>query len=71
MLSTVDTVVQRRDGPRWLRDHDDDDDDDSHLAAASFGCRDVSITFAYVIATDLQQSPRCVATGRLIITANL
>ena len=28
MLSTVDMVVQRRDGPRWLRDHDDDDDDD-------------------------------------------
>jgi len=28
VLSTVDMVVQRRDGPRWLRDHDDDDDDD-------------------------------------------
>ena len=26
MLSTVDMVVQRRDGPRRLRDHDDDDD---------------------------------------------
>jgi len=26
VLSTVDMVVQRRDGPRWLRDHDDDDD---------------------------------------------
>jgi len=26
-LSAVDTVVQRRDGPRWLRDYDDDDDD--------------------------------------------
>jgi len=26
-LSTVDMVVQRRDGPRRLRDHDDDDDD--------------------------------------------
>jgi len=26
--STVDMVVQRRDGPRRLRDHDDDDDDD-------------------------------------------
>jgi len=24
----VDIVVQRRDGPRRLRDHDDDDDDD-------------------------------------------
>jgi len=23
----VDIVVQRRDGPRWLREHDDDDDD--------------------------------------------
>jgi len=31
VLSTVDMVVQRRDGPRRLRDHDDDDDDvDSH-----------------------------------------
>jgi len=28
VLSTVDMVVQRRDGPRWLREHDDDDDDD-------------------------------------------
>ena len=27
MLSTVDMVVQRRDGPRRLCDHDDDDDD--------------------------------------------
>jgi len=26
VLSTVDTVVQRRDGPRWLRELDDDDD---------------------------------------------
>jgi len=28
MLPTVDMVVQRRDGPRWLRELDDDDDDD-------------------------------------------
>ena len=28
VLSTVDIVVQRRDGPRRLRDRDDDDDDD-------------------------------------------
>ena len=28
LLATVDMVVQRRDGPRWLRDDDDDDDDD-------------------------------------------
>jgi len=28
VLSTVDMAVQRRDGPRRLRDHDDDDDDD-------------------------------------------
>ena len=28
VLSTVDMVVQRRDGPRWLRELDDDDDDD-------------------------------------------
>ena len=28
VLSTVDMVVQRRDGPRWLRDRDDDDDDE-------------------------------------------
>ena len=26
VLSTVDMVVQRRDGPRCLREHDDDDD---------------------------------------------
>jgi len=28
VLSTVDMVVQRRDGPRWLREVDDDDDDE-------------------------------------------
>jgi len=28
VLSTVDMVVQRRDGPRRLRDDDDNDDDD-------------------------------------------
>jgi len=28
VLSTVDMVVQRRDGPRWLRELDDDNDDD-------------------------------------------
>ena len=34
MLSTVDMVVQRRDGPRRLRDHNDDgDDDDGHIEA--------------------------------------
>jgi len=26
VLSTVDMVVQQRDGPRWPRKHDDDDD---------------------------------------------
>ena len=31
MLSTVDMVVQRRDGPRRLRDHDNDDNDDVYL----------------------------------------
>jgi len=31
VLSTVDMVVQRRDGPRRLRDHDDDDDDDTEM----------------------------------------
>jgi len=28
VLSTVDMVLQRCDGPRWLREPDDDDDDD-------------------------------------------
>ena len=28
MLSTVDMVVQQRDGPRRLRENDDDDDDE-------------------------------------------
>jgi len=38
VLSTVDMVVQRRDGPRRLRDHDDNDDDDlgSHLGYYKF-----------------------------------
>jgi len=30
VLSTVDMVVQRRGGPRWLCELDDDDDDVSH-----------------------------------------
>ena len=29
VLSAADMVVQRRDGPRRLRDHDDDDDNDT------------------------------------------
>ena len=37
----MDMVAQRRDGPRWLREHDDDDDDDVvfygyHLAFVLF-----------------------------------
>jgi len=28
VLSTVDMVVQRRDGLRWLRENDDDNDDE-------------------------------------------
>jgi len=31
VLSTVDMVVQRRDGPRWLRELDDDDNDDDDV----------------------------------------
>jgi len=30
VLSTVDMVVQRRDGPRWIRELDDDDDDNNN-----------------------------------------
>jgi len=33
VLSTVDMLVQRRDGPRRLRDHDGDGDDDDINAA--------------------------------------
>jgi len=36
VLSTVDMVVQRRDGPRWLRDHDDDDVDEFSGFASHF-----------------------------------
>ena len=32
VLLTVDMVVQRRDGPRRLRDDDDDEDDDDFTA---------------------------------------
>jgi len=31
MLSTVDMVMQRRDGPQRLRDHDNEFDDDDKL----------------------------------------
>jgi len=36
VLSTVDMVVQRHDGPRWLRDHDDDDVDEFSGFASHF-----------------------------------
>jgi len=38
VLSTVDMVVQRRDGPRRLRDHDDDNMSDlrGNYLSASF-----------------------------------
>ena len=32
----MDMVAQRRDGPRWLREHDDDDDDDVVFYAYHF-----------------------------------
>ena len=32
MLSTVDMVLQRRDGRHWLCDDDDDDDGDIKIA---------------------------------------
>jgi len=38
VLSTVDMVVQRRDGPRRLRDDDDDDDDDDFACIARHAC---------------------------------
>ena len=37
VLSTVDMVVQRRDGPRRLRDHDDDDDDEFYSVLGGRG----------------------------------
>jgi len=40
VLSTVDMVVQRRDGPRRLRDHDDNDVDDDVSCAAAAGASD-------------------------------
>jgi len=39
VLSTVDMVVQRRDGPRRLRDDDDDDGDSMGLYRASMASR--------------------------------
>jgi len=40
VLSTVNMVVQRRDGPRRLRDHEyDDDDDDDELEGKQMGYR--------------------------------
>ena len=37
VLSTVDMVLQRRDGPRRLRDNDDDDDDESRQSTCEVG----------------------------------
>ena len=42
VLSTVDMVVQRRDGPSWLRELDDDDDDDSCCVPCERGASIVS-----------------------------
>ena len=56
MLSTVDMVVQRRDGPRRLREHDDNDDDkNSHWAEAV----DLNLLPAGTIAADWQQWVCC------------
>ena len=40
VLSTVDMVVQRRDGPRRLRDNDDDDDDMIAMVVSGAGARE-------------------------------
>jgi len=42
VLSTVDMVVQRRDGPSWLRELDDDDDNDSCCVPCERGASIVS-----------------------------
>ena len=45
VLSTVDMVVQRRDGPRRLRDRDDDDDDDDdEFSSVQFMCCEQVLT---------------------------
>jgi len=36
VLSTVDMEVQRRDGPRRLRDHDDDESFSSNLSTSGY-----------------------------------
>jgi len=48
VLSTVDMVVQRRDGPHWLREHDDDEGANVRHRTKFHqnrlnGCRDMAI----------------------------
>ena len=46
VLSTVDMVVQRRDGPRRLRELDDDDGDDDDDDEVGYESRDRSFSTA-------------------------
>ena len=54
VLSTVDMVMQRRDGPRRLLD--DDDDDDDYASAAMALCLSVCLSQVGVVSIRLNES---------------
>ena len=61
--STVDMVVQRRDGPRRLRDHDDDDDDADQWRRQDFvtGGSDVRVgSLEYEVLQKLTHLLQCI-----------
>jgi len=57
VLSTVDMVVQRRNGPRRLRDHDDDDDDVCVLQMLCGACKDEEFSMDELLVNAARHSP--------------
>jgi len=51
VLSTVDMVVQRRDGPRWLRELDDDNDEEQGLMCTAYSLL-INVDKTKVMASD-------------------
>jgi len=63
VLSTVDMVMQRRDGPRRLRELDDDDDD---VKYGSYTDMSVQFSSVWKIKGSWTPTGRCTFTRRIL-----
>ena len=59
VLSTVDMVVQRRDGPRRLRDDDDDDDVDNYVFQCGRSVRELHFSFVQSVCCEQALAGTC------------